>query len=119
MSDFKLMAKILSAVKSCEQERQMDVSLFQPEVLGASEGERDSMIVKLQEDGYVDGFYIVDEVDNLAYPAVMLKHSRPRITIKGMEYIEQNAPLNKAIKALKETATKTAIGKLTGAILTL
>ena len=69
MDEFKVMAKILAAVKECEHKREMNTMLFDVKLLKTDEATRDSLIVKLQKDGYVDGFFIIDNIDNLEYPS--------------------------------------------------
>lgn len=117
MNDFKVMAKILTAVKVCEHERKMNPVLFDIKVLKTDEATRDSIVVKLQEDGYVDGFLIVDDIDNQAYPAVMYNTSNPKITIKGLTFIEENKPLKKAIEELKNIVLSAASDTLSNAAL--
>lgn len=112
--DFKTMAKILYSVKVCERQGYMDKSQFAEEVLGVDNQTRDSLIISLQRDGYVDGFNIIDDIDNMKYPVVMIDHSLPRITVKGLEYIEESKPLKKAIKALRDMAIEVAKSKLLG-----
>lgn len=112
MNDFKAMARILSAVKQCESERRMDFSLFQSEVLKTDETTRDSLIVKLQKDGYIEGFMIIDDIDNQAYPFIAWTHSNPKITIKGMTFIEENKTLKKAMKEIRDTEIDIAKGKI-------
>lgn len=45
MNDFKVMAKILSAIKQCEHDRHMDMALFDIRVLNTDEATIDSIIV--------------------------------------------------------------------------
>lgn len=113
MNDFKVMAKILSAVKQCELARNMQTELFDVKVLKTDESTRDSLIIKLQKEGYIDGFFIVDDIDNQTYPVIMWNASLPSITIKGMTFIEENKPLRKAIDALKNTVLGSAAEKVT------
>ena len=119
MNDFTVMAKILAAIKQCENEKRMDLALFNAKTLGTDETTRDSLIVKLQEDGYVEGFMIIDDVDNQAYPAVMLTNSNPRITIKGLTFIEENKPLKNALQVAKDVAIAIATAKLTNSLFLL
>ena len=119
MNDFRLMARILSAVKVCEHERKMNMTLFDVNVLKTDEATRDSIVVKLQESGYVKGFVIIDDMDNQAYPAVVYNSSNPRITIEGMTFIAENQPLKKAIEELKNAACNAASGILSNSIFLL
>lgn len=119
MNDFKVMARILSAVKQCEKSRSIDLALFDPKVLGTDEQTRDSLVIKMQKDGYVEGFFIEDGIDNLPYPVVLYNASTPSITLKGMTYIEENKPLNKAIKELKKAALSVAVNKISNGLFLL
>ena len=102
MDDFKVMARILAAVKECEHAREMNPTMFDTKLLKADEATRDSLIVKLQRDGYVEGFCIIDDIDGHPYPVVLIEKSVPNITIKGLTFIEENKPLKKMIETLKK-----------------
>lgn len=119
MNDFRIMARILAAVKQCEKDQGMDVALFDPRVLKTDEKSRDALIVKLQREGYVDGFFLVEDKDSQPYPVVMLGVSNPQITIKGMTFIEENKPLKKAIEELKDAVVSVASNKLTNGLFML
>ena len=49
----------------------------------------------------------------------MLSASKPRITIKGMEFIEESKPLKKAIRNITDISLNVATGKLSNAIFML
>ena len=117
MNDFTLMAKILAAIKQCEHDRCMNVALFDVRVLKTDEATRDSLIVKLQKDGYVEGFDIIEGIDNQPYPYVMMNDSNPTITIKGLSFIEESKPLKKAFKAITGVALNVATNKLSNMLL--
>ena len=108
MNDFKTIAKILSAVLIAEDTGNFDCKMVSPEVLGESKQKIDILASQLQYDGYVSGLCIIDGIDNQEYPVVSWGHSKPMLTIKGREFIEENKPLNKAIKELKDMAISVA-----------
>ena len=112
MNDFKVMANILAAVRQCEHDRQMNLSYYDLEVLKTDEITRDSIVAKLQKDGYVEGFFVIDDIDNQQYPYVVWNRSAPRITIKGLTFIEENKPLKKAMEAIRHTLLGVATNKL-------
>lgn len=119
MNDFKVMAKILAAVKECEHAREINPMLFDVDFLKTDEATRDSLIVKLQKDGYVEGFFIIDDIDNQPYPMVRIDASSPSITIKGMTFIEENKPLKKMIGTLRKESWDVAKKALTHGLMLL
>ncbi len=71
---------------------------------------------KLNKDGYIDGLFAIDDVDNQAYPHIMWTQSHPYVTIKGLAYMQECEPFRKAAKELKDVAGKTAAAIITNQI---
>lgn len=114
MNDFKVMAKILMAIKLCELKRKMNPSLFSTEALEAGESTRDSMVNKLQKEGYVEGFYI-DKTKYKAYPEIDYYRSEPHVTIKGLTFIAESETLKKAVETMDHKANSEASNMLSQA----
>lgn len=96
MEDFKIIYRILNAIIAYEKAEEKDLIRFSPEVLKTTAENRDRLITKLVKDGYVDGMTIISGIDNAPAPVILWHSSNPTITIKGMEYLEQNSMMQKA-----------------------
>lgn len=116
MEEFRLMARILAAINASEKEEQFNLSLFDAKVLKTTEHDRDRMLIKLQKEGYVSGMHIEDGVDN-ARPFVIWGLSDPSITIKGLEFINNDSELCKAIDAMKSISISAAAQTVANAML--
>jgi len=81
MSDFKTIARILGAIRSCEG-RPFDVATVSPEALGVDERQRDVLAVKLQNAGKISGLMTAEDVGN-APLTVLWGQSRPEVTLDG------------------------------------
>lgn len=116
MDDFKVMARLLAAIKASEEQRSFSPSMVSAKVLKTTEEKRDGLAVKLQKDGYIDGLFVVDDIDNMPYPVVMWESSNPTITIKGLEFIQTSKPLRKAGAELKSMGEDVAAKAVAAAI---
>lgn len=81
MSDFKTIARILGAIRSCEG-RPFDVAAVSPEALGVSEEQRDMLACKLQRAGKVGGLMTTEDIDG-APLRVLWAQSEPEVTLDG------------------------------------
>lgn len=104
MDDFRVMARLLAAIKASEEQRSFSTSMVSPKALKTTEEIRDSVAIKLQRSGYIDGLFIVDDIDNMPYPVVMWNASNPTITVKGLEFMQTSSPLRKAGAEIKDIA---------------
>lgn len=116
MDDFKVMARLLAAIKASEELRSFSADMVSPKVLRTTEAKRDSIAVKLQRSGYVEGLSIVDDIDNAPYPAVMWGASSPTVTIKGLEFIQTCSPLRKAGAEIKDIGENIAAKAISSAM---
>ena len=100
MEEFKLMARLLAAIRVSEDKEVFDLNLVSEQVLNTTARPRDKMAMKLQNAGYITGIVKLDGIDNLEEDIIMWNESKPEVTIKGLEYIQNSEPLRKQ----KETA---------------
>ena len=100
MEEFKLMARLLAAIRVSEDKEVFDLNLVSEQVLNTTARRRDKMAMKLQNAGYITGIVKLDGIDNLEEDIIMWNESKPEVTIKGLEYIQNSEPLRKQ----KETA---------------
>ena len=108
MDDFKIIARLLAAIRASEGNPVFNPALVDERVLNTAESKRDILAVKLQKAGYIEGLFVVDDVDNQAVPHVIWERSKPCVTISGLEWMESSAPLKKAIQEVKGTAVELA-----------
>lgn len=93
MEDFRMIYKILRILQ-----RAMDLEEFNPkelsaEALGLSVPKWSRLIAMLLKEGYITGGQIWNSM-GCAYPRVSLV--RPELTLKGLEYLEENSLMKKA-----------------------
>lgn len=93
---FVIMYKILAYLYACmKQGKKPDVDLEQ--LAGVNQPYYFSIIKELSEHGYVKGFRFLETKD---YDLVIADN--PRITMEGVEFLEENSKMHKAAKFLKE-----------------
>lgn len=100
MSDFKIIYKLLKALRDAMDCEQFDMQRVAPEVLGVSKERLEALLLLLANEGYITGLKTV-QFDGMMHPKVMLSMSRPQITLKGLEYLEENSLMNKAAALLR------------------
>ena len=98
MDNFKYIYRILKIL-----EKSMDLEEFDPELIGYKELDisklRWSRIVSmLKEQEYIQGIDVWYSLDQ-DYPRVKL--ARPEITLKGLEYLNENSMMKKVYNAAK------------------
>jgi len=108
MDDFKLIARLLAAIRAGETEAVFNMALVNEKVLKATAGQRDAMAIKLQKAGYIDGLWIEEDVDNQRKPVILWSASNPSVTLSGLEYIRNCHPLQKAIREMKNAGISAA-----------
>ena len=108
MDDFKVMARLLAAIRASEESPVFDVALIDEKVLKTTDVNRDSLAVKLQKAGYIEGLVIIDDVGNQKVPYVAWEKSKPAVTLEGLTWMQENKPLRKAINELKDDGISVA-----------
>ena len=107
MEDFKIMARLLAAIRAGESCPAFNTALVDERVLKTTAENRDALARKLAKAGYIDGLYIVETLDE-GPDMILWEESRPEVTVKGLEFMQQSEPLHKAIQELKSVAAQTA-----------
>lgn len=100
MDNFKIIYKILRLLEEAMDDDYFDRSMLSAEYFGVSENRLNAILKMLQDEGYVKG---VIYVKGLA--GVKLERNFG-ITLKGLEYLEENSTMKKAaalLKGIKET----------------
>lgn len=107
MEDFKIMARLLAAIRAGENSPAFNTALVDERVLKTTAENRDALARKLAKAGYIDGLYIIETLDE-GPDTILWEESRPEVTMKGLEFMQQSEPLHKAIQELKSVAVQTA-----------
>lgn len=95
MDNFKTIYLILAILEKA-LDGGLDSRDLAPEALRVSERRRNSLLIMLQEEGYITG---LKSVDAIGLHDIRLEDVR--ITLKGLEYLQENSMMKKAYRALK------------------
>lgn len=100
--DFRTIYKILSILRKSMDYEVLDVRRLSADNLGITEPKRKALLSMLLKNGYVEGFqviqYIGDQTPNIEGLECI------RITLKGLEYLEENSLMQKAARLAKGIA---------------
>lgn len=103
MSTFKIIYRIMRYLEEHLGDTEFDEDAISHERFGISRLRWEAILQMMQEEGYIRGLVyrqsLSDAVPRLSDPIM------PRITIKGLEYLEENSLMKKAgeaVKAVKE-----------------
>lgn len=99
MEQFKQIYRILSILHKAMDLEEWDSKLLSPEALGISLPMWSRLMAMLLKEGYITGREEWGTFD-VGYPKVKLM--RPEITLKGLEYLEENGLMKKAGEMIKE-----------------
>ena len=97
MKDFSIIYKILKALHGAMDCDEFDEDLISAERLHISENKRIALIEMLCENELVCGISIQRGADG----GVIVNETAPRITLKGLQYLEENSMMKKAAAAAK------------------
>lgn len=96
MDNFKIIYKILKILEKAMDYDEFDKSLISAEVLGITQNRWESIMKMLQNSGYIEG---VSYIRSMGMRGIKLIN--PRITLKGLEYLEENSFMKKAAAIAK------------------
>lgn len=98
MNNFKVIYKILKYLDRNNGNEEYDLNMISAKNLGIAEAKWEQIVIELQKNGYIDGVAysqnLGDKFPHIACPIT------PRITLKGMEYLEENNTMKKAGKII-------------------
>lgn len=103
MDDFRLIYKILRILQKSMDYEEFDRETISAERLELSLPKWSRIMAMLLNEGYIEGGQTWNALD-CGYPRVAL--TRPEITLKGLEYLEENTLMKKAAnlaKGIKDT----------------
>lgn len=98
MEQFRQIYRILSILHKAMDLEEWDSKLISPEELGLSHPMWSRLMAMLLKEGYITGGEAWESFD-VSYPKVKL--TRLEITLKGLEYLEENSLMKKAGYMLK------------------
>ena len=94
MDNFKIVYKILKALEKGMDSEEFDVTLISHETLKLSYPRWEKIIIMLVKAGYIEGIVYTQCIGD--YSSKIEKPITPVITIKGLEYLEENSMMKKA-----------------------
>lgn len=103
MDNFKAIYNILKILERSMDLEEFDNASVSKERLGLTEPRWSRIMAMLAAEGYIKGIEVWNSMD-CSYPRVAL--TRPEITIKGLEYLENNSFMKKVAnvaKGIKDT----------------
>ncbi|SCL85076.1 YjcQ family protein [Sporanaerobacter sp. PP17-6a] len=99
MDNFKIIYKILKTLEKAMDYDEFDARLISAETLGVSQNRWEAIMVMLQDEGYIEGISYVKSMGMRGVKLIDLK-----ITLKGLEYLEENSFMKKAANLAKGIA---------------
>lgn len=100
MNDFTVIYRILQALQKSMDSDEFDETMISPERLKISETRRNKLLVQLVKNEYVEGIELRKYQDSSTAEPFILPSAT--ITLKGLEYLEDNSMMKKAAGVLKE-----------------
>lgn len=97
MDNFKIIYKILKILEKAMDLEEFDENQISAEVLKISEARWNSIMEMLAEEGYVKGILVTCSTDGY----YMINMCNPRISLKGLEYLNNNSFMKKAANLAK------------------
>lgn len=105
MDDIRIIYKILRILQKSMDCEEFDAAILSADRLGLSLPKWSRIMAMLLKEGYISGGQTWNAMD-CGYPRVAL--TRPELTLKGLEYLEENGMMKKAAdfaKGIIDTAT--------------
>lgn len=93
MDDFKTIYKILRTLQLAMDLEEFDIFSLSPEALKLTEPRWNRLMSMLLKEGYITGGQAWDALD---CPCPRVSLTRPEITLKGLEYLQENSLMKKA-----------------------
>mgnify|MGYP004608944103 FL=1 len=100
--DFRTIYKILSILQKSMDYEVIDIRRLSADNLGITEPKRKALLGMLLKNGYVEGFQVIQYIGDPTPNIEVLEGIR--ITLKGLEYLEENSLMQKAARLAKGIA---------------
>lgn len=100
MNNFTIVYRILKALEASMDSDKFDADAISAERLKITENRRDKLLIQLLNAGYIENLHVKKYVDEV-FPTVQILPDTT-ITLKGLEYLEENSLMSKAKDFIKE-----------------
>lgn len=100
--DFRTIYKILSILQKSMDYEVVDIRRLSADNLDITEPKRKTLLGMLLKNGYVEGFQVIQYIGDPTPNIEGLEGIR--ITLKGLEYLEENSLMQKAARLAKGIA---------------
>jgi len=100
VDNFRIIYRILRYLERAMDYDEPDLDQISAQKFGLSEQRWAAIMKMLAAEGYVEGLSVKQSIDG----EVVISMSTPRITLKGLEYLQENSMMQKAAKVVKGVA---------------
>ena len=100
MEEFRTIYRILKILREAMEYEEFDLAAISPDFLGISKPKWEQLMAMLVKNGYIEGVTIIP----LLGRQTGIKLAHPRITLKGLEYLQENSMMKKAANLAKGIA---------------
>lgn len=100
MDNFRVIYRILRYLEKALDYDEPNMDCISAKALKLSDQRWMALMEMLSKEGYIDGFSVQRTVDG----SILISSSAPRITLKGLEYLQENSLMKKAAELAKGVA---------------
>ncbi len=100
MDNFRVIYRILRYLEKALDYDEPNMDCISAKALKLSDQRWVALMEMLSKEGYIDGFSVQRIVDG----SILISSSTPRITLKGLEYLQENSLMKKAAELAKGVA---------------
>lgn len=100
MDNFRVIYRILRYLEKALDYDEPNMDCISAKALKLSDQRWVALMEMLSKEGYIDGFSVQRTVDG----SILISSSMPRITLKGLEYLQENSLMKKAAELAKGVA---------------
>lgn len=97
MDNFVIIYRILKILEKSMDFEGLDIVSISAERLGVTQNRWQAIFKMLLDNGYVEGMQVYGSADG----SISITCDTPRITLKGLEYLEENSMMKKAYRLAK------------------
>lgn len=94
MNNFKIIYKILCYLEASMDAEEVDLAAISHTALGISRERWEQLLILMVESGYIVGVTVQQTLGD--YRPHIITDIRPRITLKGLEYLAENSMMRKS-----------------------
>ena len=100
MDNFRIIYRILRYLEKALDYDEPDMECISAKTLKLTDQRWVAVMEMLSEEGYIKGFSVQRTADG----SIVISSSAPRITLKGLEYLQENSLMKKAAAIAKGVA---------------